>query len=381
MFDYESMRLIWWLLIGVVAIAFALTEGFDFGVSTLLPFVGRTDVERRVIINTVGATWEGNQVWLVLLGGAIFAIWPSVYATLFSGLYLAMMLVLFALFFRPAGFDYRSKVNDPRWRNAWDWGLFIGGTVPPILLGVLAGNLILGLPFHFDQDLRSFYDGSFWALLSPFALLCGVVTLLGTTFHGALFLKWRTDGAVHQRASAAIAILGPMLLIGLIAATAWVILGIDRPEISQMQGYDAPSNPLNKTVTAVGAGWLAHFLAHPLMLIAPAVGFAGLSLAWLLGKGRAMAAAFVFSSLGIAGMLFTLGFGLFPFLLISSTSPNSSLTLWDATSSHSTLLLAFWITVIFLPIVLLYTRWVYKILWGTISEASVTKDTHTLYYF
>jgi cytochrome d ubiquinol oxidase subunit II len=315
----------------------------------------------------------------VLLGGAIFAIWPSVYATLFSGLYLAMMLVLFALFFRPAGFDYRSKVNDPRWRNAWDWGLFIGGTVPPILLGVLAGNLILGLPFHFDQDLRSFYDGSFWALLSPFALLCGVVTLLGTTFHGALFLKWRTDGAVHQRASAAIAILGPMLLIGLIAATAWVILGIDRPEISQMQGYDAPSNPLNKTVTAVGAGWLAHFLAHPLMLIAPAVGFAGLSLAWLLGKGRAMAAAFVFSSLGIAGMLFTLGFGLFPFLLISSTSPNSSLTLWDATSSHSTLLLAFWITVIFLPIVLLYTRWVYKILWGTISEASVTKDTHTLY--
>ena len=379
MFDYESMRLIWWLLIGVVAIAFALTEGFDFGVSTLLPFVGRTDVERRVIINTVGATWEGNQVWLVLLGGAIFAIWPSVYATLFSGLYLAMMLVLFALFFRPAGFDYRSKVNDPRWRNAWDWGLFIGGTLPPVLLGVLAGNLVLGLPFHFDQDLRSFYDASFWALLSPFALLCGVVTLLGTTFHGALFLKWRTDGAVHQRASAAIAVLGPMLLIGLIAVTAWVFLGIDRPEISQMLGHDAPSNPLNKTVTAVGAGWLAHFLSHPLMLIAPAVGFAGLSLAWLLGKGRAMAAAFVFSCLGIAGMLFTLGFGLFPFLLISSTSPNSSLTLWDATSSHSTLLLAFWITVIFLPIVLLYTRWVYKILWGTISENTVTKNTHTLY--
>lgn len=379
MFDYESMRLIWWLFIGVVAIAFALTEGFDFGVSTLLPFVGRTDVERRVIINTVGATWEGNQVWLVLLGGAIFAIWPSVYATLFSGLYLAMMLVLFALFFRPAGFDYRSKVSDPRWRNAWDWCLFIGGTVPPILLGVLAGNLILGLPFHLDQDLRSFYDGSFWALLSPFALFCGVVTLLGTTFHGALFLKWRTDGAVHQRASAAIAMLGPMLLIGLIAVTAWVVLGIDRPEISQMLGHDAPSNPLNKTVTAVGASWLAHFLSHPLMLIAPALGFAGLSLAWLLGKGRSIATAFAFSSLGIAGMLLTLGFGLFPFLLISSTSPNSSLTLWDATSSHSTLLLAFWITVIFLPIVLLYTRWVYKILWGTISEASITKDTHSLY--
>ncbi|MGD0961353.1 MAG: cytochrome d ubiquinol oxidase subunit II [Methylomonas sp.] len=379
MIDYESIRLIWWVFIGVVAIAFALTEGFDFGVSTLLPFLGKTDVERRVIINTIGATWEGNQVWLILLGGAIFAIWPAVYATLFSGLYAAMLLVLFSLFFRPAGFDYRSKLENPAWRNAWDWCLFLGGTLPPVLFGVLAGNLILGLPFHLDQDLRTFYTGSFWALLSPFALLCGVVALLGTSFHGALFLKWRTEGVIHERATMAVEKLGPLLLIGLAAATLWVFMVIDRPEITQMAATDAPSNPLHKTVIAVGAGWLQHFFAHPWMLPAPLIGFAGILLAWLFGKGQSRMAAFMFSSLGISGLLLTLGFGLFPFLLISSTDPGSSLTLWDASSSHTTLLLAFWITVVFLPIVLLYTRWVYKVIWGSVTEASILKDTHTLY--
>ncbi len=379
MFDYESIRLIWWVFIGVVAIAFALTEGFDFGVSTLLPFIGRTDVERRVIINTVGATWEGNQVWLVLLGGAIFAIWPAVYATLFSGLYAAMLLVLFSLFFRPAGFDYRSKLENPTWRNTWDWCLFLGGALPPVLFGVLIGNLILGLPFHLDQDLRSFYTGSFWALLSPFALLCGVVSLLGTSFHGALFLKWRTEGVIHERATSAVAKLGLLLLVGLVVATLWVFIGIDRPEIIRMAATDAPSNPLHKSVIAVGPGWLQHFFAHPWMLPAPLLGFAGIGLAWLFGKGQGRAVAFIYSCLGITGLLLTLGFGLFPFLLISATDPSSSLTLWDASSSHATLLLAFWITVVFLPIVLLYTRWVYKIIWGSVTEASVLNDTHTLY--
>lgn len=379
MIDYETIRLIWWLFIGVVGIAFALTEGFDFGVSTLLPFIGKTDVERRVIINTIGITWEGNQVWLILLGGAIFAIWPSVYATLFSGLYVAMMLVLFSLFFRPTGFDYRSKLEDPRWRNIWDWCLFLGGTLPPVLLGVLVGNLILGLPFHFDQDLRPFYDGSFWALLNPFALLCGVSGLLLTTFHGALFLKWRTEGVIHDRAVLAVEILGPLLLTGLAAIMLWAFIGIDRPEIIQMAATDAPSNPLHKTVNAVGPGWLQHFLSHPWMLIAPLLGLIGLTAAWLLGKGQSTMAAFLFGSLGITGIALTVGFALFPFLLISSTDPRSSLTLWDATSSHTTLLWAFWITIVFLPIVLAYTSWVYKVIWGSVTEEAVLKDTHTLY--
>jgi cytochrome d ubiquinol oxidase subunit II len=379
MFDYETIRVIWWLFIGVVAVAFALTEGFDFGVCVLLPFVGKTDVERRVIINTVGATWEGNQVWLILLGGAIFAIWPLLYATLFSGLYVAMLLVLFALFFRPVGFDYRSKLDKPEWRNAWDWALFLGGSLPPILLGVLIGNLLLGLPFHLEQDLRPFYDGSFWGLLSPFALLCGVVTLLGSSFHGALFVKWRTEGVLNQRATAAVKLLGPLLVGGMVVVGLWTLFGIDRPEITQMPPTDAPSNPLNKTVVATGADWMQHFKAHPWFFTAPLVGFGNLIVAWLLGRGESVRLAFLASSIGIAGMLLTLGFALFPFLLISSTDPRSSLTLWDASSSHATLLLAFWITVVFLPIVLLYTRWVYKIIWGSVTEQAIVKDTHTLY--
>lgn len=379
MFDYETIRFIWWLCIGVVAIAFALTEGFDFGVGTLLPFIGRDDIQRRVIINTVGATWEGNQVWLVLLGGAIFAVWPAVYATLFSGLYIAMMLVLFALFFRPAGFDYRSKIEDPRWRNTWDWCLFIGGTLPPVLLGVLVGNLLIGLPFHLDQDLRPIYDGSFWGLLNPFALLCGVIGVLLTTFHGGLFLKWRTQGEIRERSRLAVDRLGPPLLIALIVATAWLIAGIDRPEIIAMAGTDAPSNPLNKTVDARGEGWLAHFLEYPWMFMAPLIAVGGLLMAWVLGRGAADRDAFIASALGIAGALLTVGFGLFPFLLISTSDPRSSLTLWDASSSRMTLLISFWITVLFLPIVLLYTRWVYTIIWGSVTEKTVLRDSHTLY--
>lgn len=379
MFDYETIRLIWWIFIGVVAIAFALTEGFDFGAGTLLPFLGKTDLERRVVINTVGGTWEGNQVWLVLLGGAIFAIWPSVYATLFSGLYVAMMLVLFSLFLRPAGFDYRNKSECPRWRNAWDWALFFGGTLPPILLGVLVGNLLIGLPFHFDQDLRPIYDGGFLGLLGPFQLLCGVIGVILTTFHGAIFIKWRTDGVIRERSRSAIALLGPVLLGLVTLATIWLIYGFDRPELTEIAGKSAPSNPMNKVVASQGPGWLAHFLETPWMFAAPVLAVLGLAGAWLLGRGRGDVCAFVMSSLGIVGALLTIGFGLFPFLLISTVDPRSSLTIWDATSSHMVLIIAFWITIVFLPIVLLYTQWVYRKLWGTITTDSILKDTHTLY--
>ena len=173
MFDYESLRLIWWLLVGVLLIGFAVMDGHDMGVGTLLPFVGRDDVERRVIINTVGPHWDGNQVWFITAGGAVFAAWPLVYAAAFSGFYWAMLAVLWALFLRPTGFDFRSKIENPRWRKGWDWGLFVGSTVPPIIFGVAFGNLLQGVPFYFDTDLMPHYTGSFWQLLNPFALALG----------------------------------------------------------------------------------------------------------------------------------------------------------------------------------------------------------------
>src|SRR6516165_921644 len=188
MIDYETLKVIWWLFIGVLLIGFAVTDGFDLGIGTLLPFLGRNDEERRVMLNSVGPTWEGNQVWFITAGGAIFAAWPVVYATAFSGFYVALILTLFALFFRPVGFEYRSKLADPRWRNAWDWALFVGGAVPALIFGVAFGNLLQGVPFHFDADQRVFYTGSFWGLLNPFALLAGVVSLAMLAMHGAIFL-------------------------------------------------------------------------------------------------------------------------------------------------------------------------------------------------
>ena len=198
MFDYETLKIIWWLLVGVLLVGFAVMDGHDMGVGTLLPFLGRTDVERRVIINTVGPHWDGNQVWFITGGGAIFAAWPLVYATAFSGFYWAMLAVLWALFFRPVGFDYRSKINDARWRSTWDWGLFVGGAVPPLIFGVAFGNLLQGVPFHFDENLVSYYTGSFWALLNPFALLCGVVSTAMITFHGAIYLAHRTESDIQR---------------------------------------------------------------------------------------------------------------------------------------------------------------------------------------
>jgi cytochrome d ubiquinol oxidase subunit II len=378
MFDYEILRAIWWIFTGVVIIAFVLTSGFDFGVCALLPFLGKSDLERRAIINTVGGTWEGNQVWLVLLGGALFAVWPTVYATLFSGLYAAMLLVLFALFFRPAGFDYRSKLENPEWRNAWDWGLFVGGAVPPVLFGVLVGNLVQGVPFHFDADLRPFYEGSFFGLLNPFALLCGIAGLLLCLFHGGIYLKLRTEGDIHVRAGKAVRTIGMALLAVLGLIVLWLAVGIDLPVVTQSAGTNGPSNPLAKTVE-ISAGWLGHFFQYPWMLAAPVLGFAGLAMAWVKSADRNSGLAFVFSSLGIAGILLSLGFGLFPFLLISSSHPGHSLTIWDASSSRLTLSWAFWITVVFLPIVLTYTRWVYKVLWGPVTPEKVLENQHSLY--
>ncbi len=153
-FDYETLKIIWWAFMGILLLGFTVTGGFDMGVGALLPFLGRNDEKRRVVINAVGPTWEGNQTWLITAAGASFAAWPLVYATAFSGFYTVIVLTLFALFLRPVGFDYRSKVEDPRWRMAWDWGLAVGGAVPAFIFGVTFGNLLQGAPFHFDEVLR-----------------------------------------------------------------------------------------------------------------------------------------------------------------------------------------------------------------------------------
>ena len=380
MLDYETLKLVWWLFIGVLLVGFALTDGFDLGVGTLLPVLGRNDEERRVIINSIGPTWEGNQVWLITAGGATFAAWPLVYATAFSGFYAALLLTLFALFFRPVGFDFRGKVDNPRWREAWDLGLFIGGTVPAIVFGVAFGNLLQGVPFHFDaMTMAVTYTGSFWKLLNPFSLLAGIVSLAMLVMHGATFLQNRTQGVLELRARTAARWAAIVLIVSFALAGVWIAYGIPGYRIVEMPPAGSAFGPLAKTVASAPGAWLANFSAHPWMALAPIAGFAGaLGAIVFSGAGRARL-AFVSSGAAIGGVIFTAGFAMFPFVMPSSSDPRSSLTAWDAVSSQRTLGIMFWVVVIMLPVVMAYTAWVYRVVRGKVTAEHIRETTHTSY--
>lgn len=381
--DYETLKLVWWGLVGTLLIGFAITDGMDMGVGVLLPFVARGDDERRVVINTVGPHWDGNQVWLITAGGAIFAAWPSVYAAAFSGFYMAMLLVLFALFFRPVGFDYRSKIADPRWRNAWDWGLFAGGAIPALIFGVAFGNLLQGVPFHLDELLRTHYEGSLLTallpLLNPFGLLAGVISLAMLTLHGALWLQLRAEEPVAGRARAAARILGLVVIAAFAVGGLWIAFGIDGFRIVSEPAHDALPNPLAKTVVMAPGAWLDIYRHLPAAIAAPVAGFAGVALALLLSRAGRPGFAFAANGLGMAGIIATAGLSMFPFIMPSSTHPGSSLTLWDASSSHLTLSVMFWAVVVFLPIVLAYTVWCYRRMWGTVTVAQISANRSTAY--
>jgi len=378
-FDYETLKLIWWLFVGVLLVGFAITDGFDLGVGALLPFLGKNDDERRVIINSVGATWEGNQVWFVTAGGAIFAAWPVVYATAFSGFYIALMLTLFALFFRPVGFDYRSKVSDPRWRSAWDWGLFAGGFVPALIFGVAFGNLLQGVPFSFDNEMRVTYSGSFWQLLNPFGLLAGVVSLSMLLMHGAVYLSIRTEAEIAARARLVTKIAGVVFIATFILAGIWITYGIDGYRIVSMLPANLASTPLDKMVEKSAGAWMSNYNNHPVLWLAPTLGIIGALLAIVASGARKTIAAFIASSFMLAGVIFTAGVAMFPFIMPSNSDPRSSLTLWDVVSSHMTLQIMFWVVLIFLPIVLAYTSWVYRILRGKITVESIRANDHNVY--
>ena len=380
MLDYESLKLVWWILVGVLLIGFALTDGFDLGAAALLPLLGRDDEERRVIINTIAPHWDGNQVWLITAGGALFAAWPLVYAASFSGFYWAMLVVLFALFVRPVGLDYRSKLENTRWRQSWDWGLCIGGLVPALVFGVAFGNLLLGVPIQFDADLRVSYHGNFWQLLNPFGLLAGLVSLSMLCLHGATWLGMRSEGAIALRSRRAARYCAVLYLASFSAAGLWLWLGdIQGLQLVSAVDGNAASNPLAKQVAVGNPGWLDNYSRQPLSLIAPLLGLAGAALAWLGASGRLFGWAFLGSSLAIIGTLCTAGFALFPFVMPSSIDPQSSLTLWDAVSSHKTLGIMFVVACLFVPLILLYTLWSYAKMWGTVTTAQIRNNPHGLY--
>jgi cytochrome d ubiquinol oxidase subunit II len=383
MLDYETLKLVWWGLIGALLIGFAITDGMDMGVGSLLPFVAKTDTERRVAINTVGPHWDGNQVWFITAGGAIFAAWPTVYATAFSGFYMAMLLVLFALFCRPVGFDYRSKIEDPRWRSTWDWALFAGGAVPALIFGVAFGNLLQGVPFHLDDMMRVHYQGSLFAallpLLNPFALLCGVISLAMLAAHGGVWLALRASGEVAERSTRFVVRVAPLIAICFALAGVWVWLGIDGYRIVSAPAHGARPIPLAKEVVRAAGAWFDIYRDVPAAILAPALGLLGpLATAALVGARRP-GLGFVTSALGMTGIIATAGLSMFPFVLPSSLDPRSSLTVWDAVSSHLTLTVMFWVVAILLPLVLAYTVWCYVAMWGRVHGETIEARSHSAY--
>lgn len=377
--DYEILRLIWWVLLGVLLIGFAAMDGFDLGVGTLLPFVAKTDVERRVVINTIGPVWEGNQVWLILGGGAIFAAWPPLYAVSFSGFYLAMFIILFALILRPVGFKYRSKKQSPQWRSGWDWALFIGGFVPALIFGVAVGNVLQGVPFRFSDHLQIFYEGNLFGLLNPFALLCGLLSVAMLTMHGAAWLVLKTTGDIANRARSFGSVAALLTIVFYVLAGIWMWYGIAGYRITSEIVTDGPSNPLFKTAVLEHGAWFTNFSNYPILLIAPVLGILGaLSVLVAMRAGRELM-PLLMGKLSIFGIISSVGVAMFPFILPSSLDPNASLTVWDSSSSQMTLFNMLVVTAIFLPLILFYTSWVYKVLWGKVDKKMIEDDNSHAY--
>ena len=379
MIDYEILKVIWWLFIGVLLVGFAVMDGQDMGVGTLLPFLGKTDTDRRCMINSVAPHWDGNQVWLLTGGGAMFAAWPLMYATAFSGFYWAMFIVLVALIFRPVGFDFRGKVHNTQWKNTWDWLLFIGSAVPPIIFGVAFGNLLQGVPFHFNEVLRPIYTGSFFGLLNPFGLLCGVLSLVMIVYHGANYLVLRTEGDLQGRAVAVSSVTGVLTAVLFVLGGVWTYFGIDGMIITGGLDPAGPANPMLKTVELASGAWFSNYASYPVLWIVPALGIVASLVGVVLIRQLKAGLAIVCSGASLLSIILTPLVSMFPFILPSSSDARSSLTIWDCTSSQLTLEIMLFVTLIFLPIVLIYTGWAYRTMSGKLNAEYIRKNDHQLY--
>jgi cytochrome d ubiquinol oxidase subunit II len=369
--SYEALRIIWWALLGLLLIAFAVMDGFDLGTAILHPYVARTDIERRVVINSIGPVWEGNQVWFILGGGAIFAAWPALYAAAFSGFYLAMFAILAALIFRPLSIVYRSKLANPRWRAWWDWTFFVTGLVPSLIFGVAFGNVLVGVPFSFDADLRFHSDVTLLSLLNPYALLAGLVSISMIVLHGATWLTLKTEGDVAARARRVIPFAAGAFIVLFLGAGAGLMTFrgyfVEAPVIT-----DGVSNPTLKHVYSLPYGWLMRYGETPALWFIPLTALTA-ALAAILFRRRPLA-AFLASALICAATIATAGVTLFPFLLPSSSDWNASLTVWDASSSKLTLEIMLAAAAVFLPLIVLYTSWVYRVMRGPVKADDVTNS-------
>ena len=316
-----ELTTVWFTLIAVLWIGYFTLEGFDFGVGMLLPVVAKDDTERRVLYNTVGPIWDGNEVWVLVAGGATFAAFPEWYATLFSGFYLPLLLILLALIVRNLAFEYRAKKDDDTWRRNWDLSLIIGSFVPALLWGVAFANIVAGVPIDQDKE----YTGNLFTLLNPFGLLGGLVTLLLFATHGAMFIALKTDGEIRRRARAL------SVRLGLAAAVVAVVF---------MVWAQAKAGSTGSAVA---------FVLAAVALVS------AIYAAWQGREGWAFLGTFVTIALAVAGLFWAL----FPDVMPSTTSAAFSLTTTNASATHYTLTVMTWVAVIFTPVVLVYQGWTY----------------------
>jgi len=377
MFDYETLKLIWWVLLGVLFIGFGVTGGFDLGVGAMLRVIGRTDDDRKVMINCIGPTWDGNQVWLILGAGAVFAAWPLIYASAFSVLYPAMLAALFALFFRPTGFEYRAKIADMRWRAFWDWALVVGGAVPAVVFGIAVGLILEGIPFHYDPDMRIVIDGGLLHTLTPFALFAGLVSLIMLCMHGSAFLNMKSRGNVQIQSRRWLRILALTLIALFALGGFWIANGVQGYILQSTGDLNQALTPLDQHVIRSAGAWLINFKAMPWMWIAPAFGFAGAAVAMMMAASPRL--ALLSSGCSVAGVILTAGFAAFPFILPSSSMPDQSLSIWNASASEHSLALMLIAASIFIPLILAYTSWVYRVLRGPVCSEDVNKQEYGTY--
>lgn len=372
---YLVLKIVWWLVVGVVLIGVGAMVGMDMGVGTLLRYVGRTDIERRVALNIVGPHWEGNQVWFILGGGGLFAAFPLIYSTAFSGFYIVMLLLLWSMIVRPLAFEYRSKLPGIRWRNGWDWMLFVSGFLPMLVFGAAIGNVLQGVPFHLSWNMTSYYTGSFISLFNPFAILCGLLSVAISCYMGAATIHNGAHGVIAERARKA---------GGAAGSIAFVLFAIGGIWLHRMAGFvltrgpapGAVQTPQQQSVMQQDGAWFTNFDAHPLLWVLPLAALLALFVGSVaLGKAKGYVAWW----LGLvvwAGVLGSVGAAMFPFMMPSSTHPSQSLTIWNASSSELTLGWMLGFTAVFVPLIIWYTSWCFYVMRGKVSAEDVAADDH-----
>jgi len=338
----SGLQQLWFALILVLWLGYFFLEGFDFGVGTLLPFVSKDDTDRRVVINTIGPVWDGNEVWLLTAGGATFAAFPLWYATVFSGFYLALFLVLAALIFRGMAFEFRHKRDDARWTTWWDRAIFWGSALPALLWGVAFADFVHGVPIAANAT----WTGNFFDLVKPYALLGGVSTLLLFTLHGATYLGLKTDGAIRDRAHAIATRLAPVTFL---AVTGFLLWTYQTAHTMHHEGLVPPLLPIVGILALAGVSWLV--------------------------REKLEGWAFLATAIVIVAFFSTLFLNLYPNVLISSVSPHFDISIVGAASHRYTLEVMSWVALIFTPLVLLYQSWTYWIFRKRVSRPGSASET------